>query len=360
MNYLRESGAFMNETAQHILAALADRRQIEPITNGHPGFDLYSAYTISDAIMAARIARGEHPVGWKIGFTNRTIWDEYDVHAPIWGPMYDTTVKSWNAAEGPLEIDVEAFVDPRLEPEIVFRMRTTPDADMDDAMLLACIDAVGHGFEIVQSIFPGWRFRAADTAAAAALHGALICGPLVPIDHAQTQTWLQALRSFEIDLLRDGHPIDHGKAANVLDGPLSALRHFVAGLAKRPMARGIVAGDLIATGTLTRAFPMSAGESWSTHLTSIDLPGMRVRFTGGVATLERLVAAAAEARFRLEHPDSCACSADYEKAVADGVATETTISRLLYRDPQRLVQARKSIADRAATKAQAWKNRPAS
>ena len=35
---------------------------------------------------------------------------------------------------------------------------------------------MGHGFEIVQSIFPEWKFSAADTVAAFGLHGALLIG----------------------------------------------------------------------------------------------------------------------------------------------------------------------------------------
>ena len=41
---------------------------------------------------------------------------------------------------------------------------------MDEAALLA--RRVGHGFEIVQSIFPGWKFSTADTVGAFSLHGA--------------------------------------------------------------------------------------------------------------------------------------------------------------------------------------------
>ena len=42
---------------------------------------------------AEREARGERPIGRKIGFTNRTIWAEYGVYAPIWGYVYDGTVR---------------------------------------------------------------------------------------------------------------------------------------------------------------------------------------------------------------------------------------------------------------------------
>jgi 2-oxo-3-hexenedioate decarboxylase len=37
---------------------------------------------------------------------------------------------------------------------------------MDDAVLLTCIEWVALGFEIVQSIFPAWKFSPADTVAA--------------------------------------------------------------------------------------------------------------------------------------------------------------------------------------------------
>lgn len=263
--------------ADAVLAALDEKRQIAPITDGEPDFGLDAAYAVADAVTAARIARGETPAGWKIGFTNRLIWDQYGVHAPIWGPVYDRTVIHAEAGDaGPVVVSAAAFVEPLIEPEIVFRIARPPRSGMDDCALLGCIDAVGHGFEIVQSIYPGWRFRAADTVAAFGMHGALVCGPLArPSDPGE---WLEALENFEISLLRDGETIDRGTAANVLGGPLQALRHFVAGLEARPLARGIEAGDLVATGTITRAFPVEDGQTWSTRIDGLPLPGMTVAF----------------------------------------------------------------------------------
>ncbi len=258
--------------AQAILAALDARRQIPPLTGADPGFGLDAAYGVADAVMAARIARGETPAGWKIGFTNRTIWDEYGVHAPIWGPVYDGTIRH----AGEVVLDADAFVEPLIEPEIVFRIARPPLSGMDDRDLLGCIEAVGHGFEIVQSLYPGWRFRAADTVAAVAMHGALVCGPMARIDHPDK--WLGPLAGFSITLARDGEPVDQGLAENVLGGPLQALRHFVAGLEGRPMARSIEPGDLVTTGTITRAFPVRAGETWTTEVHGLPLPGMTLAF----------------------------------------------------------------------------------
>lgn len=264
------------DLAAIVLAALDGKRPMAPITDGDPDFGLDAAYRVADAVMAARVARGERPAGWKLGFTNRTIWDEYGVHAPIWGPVYDRTVVHAESGAAPARLDAAAFIEPRIEPEIVFRIARPPHAGMDEAELLGCIDAVGHGFEIVQSIYPGWRFRAADTVAAFTMHGALVCGPLVPVN--DPGPWLDSLARFEISLLRNGETVDRGVAANVLGGPLKALRHFVAGLGERPLARGIEAGDLVTTGTVTRAFPVADGETWETRIDGLPLPGMRLAF----------------------------------------------------------------------------------
>jgi len=47
---------------------------------------------VSAEILKRRRARGERPIGRKIGFTNRLIWDEYRVSSPMWGHVYDHTV----------------------------------------------------------------------------------------------------------------------------------------------------------------------------------------------------------------------------------------------------------------------------
>jgi 2-keto-4-pentenoate hydratase len=64
-----------------------------------------------------REARGERPIGRKIGFTNRTIWAEYGVYAPIWGYVYDRTVQEFTG-DG-LEVSLDSLAEPRIEPEIM-------------------------------------------------------------------------------------------------------------------------------------------------------------------------------------------------------------------------------------------------
>lgn len=263
------------DLARRILKAADGGRQIAPITDDDASFALDDAYAVADAVLKTRIARGEEVAGWKIGFTNRNIWDEYGVHAPIWGAMYDSTVREVHA---PSECVLSGLVEPRIEPEIVLRLGRRPEPGMDEAALIGCINAVGHGFEIVQSIYPAWRFRAADTVAAFALHGRYIHGPLVRVnDEAE---WLDRLSGFRVTLLRDGEEIDEGEAADVLGGPLSALRNMVDGMAASPLSRGLKTGDLVTTGTVTRAFPVGPGERWSTRLSGLPLAEMDITFAG--------------------------------------------------------------------------------
>jgi len=254
-----------------ILAAHEHRRPIDPLTGWDPSLDLPSAYRVAEAIRSRRTARGERVVGRKIGFTNTTLWDRYGVRAPIWGYMYDTTLRHRAALTGPVALN--AFVEPRIEPEIVFGLARAPEPGMDDAALLGCLDWAAAGFEIVQSLYPGWRFAAPDTVAAFGLHGLLMVGERVRIAAAERQAWIGGLQTVSVELLRDGAVADRGSGANVMGaGPLAALRHLIDVLANDPAAPPLASGEVVTTGTLTDALPVAPGQVWTTRLAGLPLP----------------------------------------------------------------------------------------
>lgn len=258
--------------ADIIVSTWRQGRQITPLTVAEPTFDMADATRVGHEVMRRRIAAGETPVGRKIGFTNRTIWDEYGVHAPIWGPVYDTTL---SMVEGPADLSLARLVEPRIEPEIVFGFGAAVTAGMDEAAILDQVEWVAHGFEVVQSLFPGWRFAGADCQAAFGLHGALVCGPKVPVAGGRDR-WLRDLTGFAITLYRNGERMDRGLGTNVLDGPLSAVRHLAGVLAADPEAAPIGPGEVITTGTVTRAFPVAPGETWSTEIEGLGVQPMRL------------------------------------------------------------------------------------
>lgn len=262
------------DLADAILASAATRTQIGPITAAEPSFTPEDGQRVSHEITRRRIAQGWREIGRKIGFTNRTIWDEYGVHQPIWGPVWAET---FTAVEGPAEASIAHLVEPRIEPEIVLGFRAKVEPDMNERAIMDAVDWVAHGFEIVQSLYPAWKFQAADCIAAFALHGHLFRGPPLPVE-GRREVLFEALSTFSIRLFKDGEEMDRGVAKNVLDGPLSAIRHIAGVIAADTQTRSISAGETITTGTLTRAFSVAKGERWTTQFEGIALKGMDLRF----------------------------------------------------------------------------------
>ena len=260
--------------ADEAFTVLNTEGQIPTFSSRFAGFDLPAAYRVTAAVRERREGRGEVVVGRKIGFTNRTIWEEYRISAPMWGYLYDRTVNDLaDVADG---FSLAGLAEPRIEPEIIFGFAEAPKAGMDERAILGCIGWVAHGFEIVQSIFANWEFALPDTVAGYGLHGALLIGPRHEI--GDVDRWFAALSTFDIDLSRNGAVVDHGKSENVLGGPLSALRHLIAVLDTDPVNPPLAAGEIVTTGTLTRAFPVTAGETWTTQLDGVPLENARISF----------------------------------------------------------------------------------
>jgi 2-oxo-3-hexenedioate decarboxylase len=159
--------------ARDVVASLASHRQVPTFSSRPGGLALADAYRITPLLRAAFEARGETITGRKIGFTNREMWKVYGVEAPIWGYATDHTTHELAHAQVQR---VKDFAEPRIEPEIMLGLKAAPLPGMNEAALLDCIEWVSLGYEIVQSIFPDWKFAAPDTVAANGLHGALLVG----------------------------------------------------------------------------------------------------------------------------------------------------------------------------------------
>lgn len=251
--------------AARLLESLDRTTPLDPQTLPAP-LTVDAAQALQMRVCALREARGERRVGYKIGFTNRSIWPIYGVDRPIWAPVWDSTL---TLLDGTLaEIAVRRFSQPRLEPEIVFGLASTPASADPDAVFDA-IDWVAHGFEIVQCPYPDWKFDAALSIAAQSLHGALIVGPRR--QKSIVAGW-QALASIRLSLFRNDERIAEGEGRQVLDNPVLALGHLVRELARSGLA--LQPGDVVTTGTLTDAQPLGVGQRWATRIEGADLPGL--------------------------------------------------------------------------------------
>lgn len=276
-------------TPQSLLDAM-DRAQPAVPAERERLQDLGAARECQAAINALRLARGDQPMGFKIGFTNRSLWPLYNVSQPIWAPVWDRTVYQSDAGPSVQIADIDmnaigkplsAFMLPRLEPEIVLGLRHAPaSSSLED--VADSVEWVAHGFEIVQSAYPEWSFTAAESFAAQSLHGALLVGPRRKVlQHGQLAAFLSAAR---LNMTCNGDVIADGDGTAVLDGPIQAFAHLVEMLADDPTLAEplrLRAGSIITTGTLTDAQPLLPRQHWQTGISSAASPEL------ASSTLER-------------------------------------------------------------------------
>jgi 2-oxo-3-hexenedioate decarboxylase len=260
--------------ADELIDLHAHPREVLPFTQRYAGLTPGQGYQAALALHRHRVAEGWRPIGRKIGFTNQTIWPRYGVYEPIWGTVYDrTTVK---AQDNRAEVDLTGLIQPRIEPEICFCLKSPPPRTRDPEALLASIDWVAHSIEIVQCHHQDWKVTLADSTTDNGLHGRLVLGAAVPV--AGLRDLAQALPRLQVALRKGEAVIDRGVGANVLDSPLLALAFLVEVLSRDTEADPLAAGEIISTGTLTDAYPVVPGDLWSTQLTGLPLSGLTVRF----------------------------------------------------------------------------------
>jgi 2-keto-4-pentenoate hydratase len=251
-----------------------DNAQLWP---GPTGFDIPTAYSEALKVRSLRIARGEIPRGYKIGFTNQSIWPRYNATAPIWGTIWDTTL---SFCEVQASLSLAGISQPRIEPEAVLTLRAAPPERCTLEQLFDCVETVAPGYEIVQSHLRDWKFALPDAVADGSLHARLVVGKRVAVRSlaSNAKDFCALLATAQVQLLCDDHSMDTGAGINVLGDPLSALLHFVHEIQACPGAPALEAGDVITTGTWTDAFPVAAGQTWAAAFDA-PLSPLRLSFT---------------------------------------------------------------------------------
>jgi 2-oxo-3-hexenedioate decarboxylase len=265
------------QIAAELLAALDDAQLIPPPTSRHPDLDLQSGYAVASEIVRLRRERGEQTVGRKIGYTNRNIWAQYNVDGPIWGHMYAHTLRF---ADGQtVQQRIDGMVAPRIEPEIAFKLRAAPRAGcIDPREILQSVEWIARTFEIVDCHYADWKFTAPDSVIDFSHHAALIVGEPLAVTSGSIKQLTEALGTCNVTLSKNGSVVEHGVGANALGHPALALAFLADVIAAQPEAAPLAPGEVITTGTLTAALPITAGERWDTDTDGLALPRLSVQF----------------------------------------------------------------------------------
>jgi len=247
----------MERVVDELLAAEAERRDRGPITEEFPGLDLDLAYRAQDALLARKVAAGEHVIGVKLGLTSRAKQQRMGIDAPLTAWLTDAMV----LAPG-VPAPLAALIHPRVEPEIVFVLgEDLAGPGITAARAMQAVESVYGGYEVIDSRYRDFRFTLPDVVADNASSARFGVGP-VAVDPRGLDLAVEACL-----LEVDGEVVDTATGAAVQGHPAEALALAANALAARGHA--MRAGWIVLTGGMTDAVFLHPGSTVSVHFTSL-------------------------------------------------------------------------------------------
>ena len=264
------------QLAAQVLRAQDEGVALAPFSSSGPALSISEAYEVSWLVHQRRLAAGWRPVGRKIGFTNRDMWTLFGVDQPVWSFVYDTTCQQ---VDGPATVALGPLFQSRIEPEIAVCLRRVPRVGADAGEVLDCIEWIAHSIEMVQCHYPDWKFQSTDAICDASFHGRLLLGPRrhVPPGDRGLESML---RDCAVSLFQDDRLVEVGYGRNVLGSPLAAVASLVEAIEREGGNHPLAPGEIITTGTMTKAYPVKAGERWRTAFGGDEFAGVVVEFAG--------------------------------------------------------------------------------
>jgi 2-keto-4-pentenoate hydratase len=265
----------VNALALELTAAYAERRVL-PTPPSRDGLDVSTAYAVERELVRMRRSKGHQTAGVKVGYANKAMWRVLKLDTLVWAHMYDDTVRYTDGNTATLSL--AQAISPKIEPEIVFRMKGPLRAGTTEAA--AALDAVewlALGFEIIDCPYADWKFQPADFVASYGLHCALIVGQPHPVTAVNISELVEQLPAFKLRLSKDGQLVEEGSGRNSLRSPALCLAELASAMAKQDAAEPLVAGDLVSSGTLTESTPIQSGATWTASVEGIDLSTLTLR-----------------------------------------------------------------------------------
>ncbi len=245
--------------ADELWQARHEVRAVEKLTGRYPDLSVQEAYAIQQTNIERRLQGGARIVGKKIGLTSLAMQEMLGVKEPDYGILLDDMV----ALESD-RIDTTRLIFPRLEGELAFILKK----DIDDApnanieSVLAATEVIVPAFEIIDSAILNWKMAIQDTIADNASSAMMVLG-----ENRLPVTAIEDLTTVHMVFKRNGTIIDEGESSAVMGHPAQA----VAWLANKLHEFGIrlKAGEVILSGSLTRAYDVKAGDVFTAEFAGI-------------------------------------------------------------------------------------------
>ena len=207
----------------------------------------------------ARIAAGERPLGWKVGFGAPAALQKFGLAAPLVGHLFAGARRDSGAS-----IVLAGWVKPVVEPEIAVHLAHDLDAGADRATAQAAIAGLSPAIELADLEFPPEDVE--RILAANIYQRAVIVAPCA--------------RAGGVDgvhgrIVRNGQPFAETRDPQAQTGDLvDIVRHVADTLAA--CGERLRAGELIITGSIVPPLFVAAGESIDYTLEPLGAVGVRL------------------------------------------------------------------------------------
>ena len=265
----------VNAVAQELIDAYEAGDLLPQPLSTREGFDLASAYAVEAELARRRRASGRIIVGRKVAFGNHAVLEKLNLKTVAWASMYDDTVHQSSEVE---VTPVPFTYAPKLEPEVVFRLKSPVVGDpADPVAVMKSVEWLSLGYEIVDCPFPEWQFKPQDLVAAFGFHAGLVLGAPTMVTEATAGKLAAQLGDFKLKLFKNDNFVEEGSGKNVFRNPALCLGELAKAVRESPWAEPLRAGELISTGSLTTPMLIAPGETWRAVPEGLDVAPLVMR-----------------------------------------------------------------------------------
>lgn len=254
MSHLTEYASLLDDAASHA----HNVTQFDP--EGRLSLD--DAYAIQSQSIQRRLARGEHRVGVKMGFTSRAKMIQMSLSDVIWGRL----TSSMQIEDGG-SVEFSRFVRPRVEPEIAFVLKRPLSGHVTGPEALAAVEAIAPALEIIDSRYRDFKFSLPEVIADNASSSGFVIG-----------AWQRPSLDFSnlgLTLNLDGRVVQVGSTAALLGHPLRSL--VAAARLSAAAGEPLQAGWIVMAGGATSAEWIAPGQYVSVEMDRLGSAGFHVK-----------------------------------------------------------------------------------
>lgn len=231
----------MSDLPKRLAEAIRTRTAIAPEAGD---LTVDEAYELQDELLALLDVPVEAA---KLGLTSVAKQQQMHVDEPAYGWLFRGTQIETGTA-----LSCGALIQPRVEPEIAFRIGSDlagPSVTAND--VLAATAAVMPAIDVLDSRYAGYEFTLPAVIADNISSGRYALGAPAPVSGLD-------LRVLGCVFECNGELVDTAAGAAVLDHPAAAVAWFVRTLHRR--GRMLEAGTVVLSGALTAAIPVAPGD----------------------------------------------------------------------------------------------------